>query len=832
MNVQLTLIILAAIANLALGVAVLVRNSRGEVHRYFALFSLAVASWTLSNGLVSTFADADTGYVWARLAFVAAAVIPLAFLLFASVFPVADPPPSRPVLRFLVWTGILASLSSSTPLMVRGTASVAGKLHILYGPLHRPYGLYFVLCFGYSLLLLTRKLLHLKGVKKLQVRYLFFAVFTSAVGATFTNLIIPIVFETSEFSKYGPLFGILMVALIAHAIIRHRLLDMRVVIRQGAVYVCAIAVSASVFFVLAELFHLATGYREATIPVVEALVLAVLVGILFQPLKQRIQDSMNRYVYRETYDYQRTIREASRRLSTLLDLQPLVDYLADLIDRTLRVETVLVYLTDQSERTLTLRLPKKDPDSVARTAPLTLAFGSPLVRFVQSTQQMVVREDASREPMNAKLETAAQQLAELSGDLAFPLFQQQTVIGIVVVGAKRSGDPFFVDDLDLLSTLTGQAAIAMKNAQLYQQVVLANEYVENILRTMESGVITVNADGHVALCNSTAVRLTGLSRERLSTLAIDSLPMPLGSQLRDTLADGRPRPQVETALPSDADRWIPLVCSTSALRDDRGNILGALIVFSDLSKIKELENEKRRAERLASLGFLVSGIAHEIKNPLVAIKTFAELLPERFSDTDFRDDFSKVVKTEIDRIDGLVGRLRGLAAPTPNILAPIDLREPVSDTLSLLRAQLEHTHTAVDRDLGSSQALVAIDPSQAKQLFLNLFLNALEAMTPGGRLTVRILRSHRQGQPWIQVAISDTGQGIPDAIRAKIFEPFFSTKTRGSGLGLAICRSITDAHRGTMRIETVVPGVGTTIVVEFPMATVQAQIEEQSTVLR
>jgi signal transduction histidine kinase len=273
------------------------------------------------------------------------------------------------------------------------------------------------------------------------------------------------------------------------------------------------------------------------------------------------------------------------------------------------------------------------------------------------------------------------------------------------------------------------------------------------------------------------------------------------------------------------------VCSTSALRDDKGHILGALVVFSDLSKIKELENEKRRAERLASFGALVSGIAHEIKNPLVAIKTFAELLPERFSDTDFRADFSKVVRIEIDRIDGLVARLRGLAAPTPDTLAPIDLREPISDTLSLLRAQLEHTQTTVDRDLGSSQTLVAIDPSQAKQLFLNLFLNALEAMTPGGRLAVRILRSHRQGQPWIQVLITDTGPGIPDLIRGKIFEPFFSTKARGSGLGLAICRSITDAHRGTIRAESASRGAGTTIIVEFPAAIAGVRLEERSALL-
>jgi signal transduction histidine kinase len=134
--------------------------------------------------------------------------------------------------------------------------------------------------------------------------------------------------------------------------------------------------------------------------------------------------------------------------------------------------------------------------------------------------------------------------------------------------------------------------------------------------------------------------------------------------------------------------------------------------------------------------------------------------------------------------------------------------------------------------LGSSQALVAIDPTQAKQLFLNLFLNAIEAMMPGGQLSVVVSRMHRQEQSFIRVAVSDTGPGIPDAIRAKVFEPFFTTKARGSGLGLAICRSITDAHRGTIGAETVVPGGGTTILVEFPAANVQARLEEQTALRR
>jgi PAS domain S-box-containing protein len=623
-----------------------------------------------------------------------------------------------------------------------------------------------------------------------------------------------------------------MIAMIAHAIIRHRLMDIQVVIRQSVVYVCALATAAAMFFVLVEVFHRTLGGESDSIPLLEAFVFAVVVAIVFQPLKSWMNESFNRYLYRHTYDYQYILRDASRTLSTTLALKPLMEYLLVIIDNTLHVEFIAIHFMDQHGKGLPCQFYRAAQDPKPAAPPASISAHSAILRYLSAARIPLVSEEAGRHAAGETLLGAAAELTALGGQVAVPILRDQSVAGVVVLGPKRSGDPFFGQDLDLLSTLTAQAGVSLQNAQLYQQVVLANEYVENILRTMDSGVITIDSQGAVALCNSTAEKLTGLSKGRLASLRVEALPPSLGSQLRATIADGHPRLQVETSLPGERDRRTPLICSTSALRNEEGTVIGALIVFSDLSKIKALENEKRRAERLASFGALVSGIAHEIKNPLVAIKTFAELLPERFSDTDFRDGFSKVVGSEIDRIDGLLGRLRSLGEPAPEVVAPTDLREPISDTLSLLRAQLEHNRTTVDRDLGASPALVAIDPSQAKQLFLNLFLNAIEAMAPSGQLGVNISRVYRQGTPWYQVAVTDTGPGIPESIRAKIFEPFFTTKVRGSGLGLAICRSIADAHKGTLRVETPPTGAGTSVIVEFPAASAEARLKQQSAMLR
>jgi signal transduction histidine kinase len=207
------------------------------------------------------------------------------------------------------------------------------------------------------------------------------------------------------------------------------------------------------------------------------------------------------------------------------------------------------------------------------------------------------------------------------------------------------------------------------------------------------------------------------------------------------------------------------------------------------------------------------------------------LLPERFGDVEFREDFSKVVIKEISRIDDLVARLRGLAATGPQQVGAVDLRDPINDTLALLRGQLEQTRTAVVREFEDPAPFVSIEDSQLKQLFLNLFLNAIEAMGTDGTLTVRITRRHAQGLPLIVVDVSDTGPGISDTVAANIFDPFFTTKARGSGLGLTICRGITDAHRGTIRAERNLAGPGTVIVVELPVPSAAAELL-QKTALR
>jgi signal transduction histidine kinase len=820
-----TLGVLALCATLVvLAMFVYLHNRRAAENRRFALAALTIAGWIICISFALVPQSAQTTITLGRLGFAFASAIPFSLLWMFDAFS-SDNGGQKLKLKILLPATCCACFVflSLSPWIVAGATIQSERASFIYGPAHRAFGIYFLLCFLLALFTLWRTIRSASGVRKLQLRYLLLGILLGGAGAITTNLVIPLLWKTSKYSVLGPYFSLLVVSFSAHAIIRYRLMDIRVVIRQGAVYVSALVASVAVFLGFAQLYKQTSGFDTSSMPLPQALVLAMIVAIVFQPIKSWIQRSFNRYVYREKYDFQRALREASRQLSSTLDLESLLQYLGVTIEGTFKAEAVTVYLRDARKRGYVARQRPGSLDWRRIDVTSSIPDDSAIVGFMLKERRPLVHEEAIREPTNTLVEAAAVELQVLGGDAAFPLIDEHSLAGMLIVGPKRSGDPYFAEDIDLLSTLVSQAAVAMKNAHLYREVVLVNEYVDNILSTMASGVIAVNASGQISLSNPAAEFLTGMTLKRRQNVSYDELPVALAGPLRETLVEGKAYSQRETAIATKEAQALPLVYSTASLKDKDGSTHGALIVFSDLSRLKELEQEKQRAERLASFGSLASGVAHEIKNPLVAIRTFAELLPERFGDVDFRDDFSKVVVREIDRIDNLVARLRGIASAPQQQARSVDVRQPMSETLMLLRGQLEQSRTTVRYVVEDDAPLVTIEDSQLKQLFLNIFQNALEAMGHDGELSIRIARTTSSGLSWIVIEVSDTGPGMSDSVRSHVFEPFFTTKPTGSGLGLAICRSIVDAHRGSIRAEDNRIPPGTTIVVELPAADAAAE---------
>jgi two-component system, NtrC family, nitrogen regulation sensor histidine kinase GlnL len=410
-----------------------------------------------------------------------------------------------------------------------------------------------------------------------------------------------------------------------------------------------------------------------------------------------------------------------------------------------------------------------------------------------------------------------EELTSIQGEALVPLVEEEQLVGLFVLGAKRSGDPYFSNDADLLTTLANQAAVAVRNAQTHARVVQVNEEMQKVLETIESGVVAVGPRGRITLFNRAAEHFTGVAAQEVRGRAPDQLPAPLGRLLQSTATDGQARSQIEFTLPDAAGQLIPLVCSTSPLRGPNGATLGAVAVLNDMSRLKELEQEKRRAERLASIEAIASGLIHEIRNPLASIKTYAQLLPSRGANEEFRQMFSRTAGREVDRINDLLSRFQTMSRASQHRMEMVDVSGALRDTLETLHAEMDDRQIRLRLVGEATRRPVLGNASQLQQLFLNLCLNAIQAMEPGGELTVRVADLSEGGGNTLLVEVADSGPGIAEELLATIFEPFVTTKPHGTGLGLAICRSIADAHHACLTVRNNIGRPGCTFTVEFPV---------------
>ena len=223
----------------------------------------------------------------------------------------------------------------------------------------------------------------------------------------------------------------------------------------------------------------------------------------------------------------------------------------------------------------------------------------------------------------------------------------------------------------------------------------------------------------------------------------------------------------------------------------------------------DVQQNLQRLDRLANLGLFSASIAHEIKNGLVAINTFVEVMLEKGENR----EMAEVVRRELKRIDGLVTQMLRFAAPKPATLVPVNVHVLLDHSLRLLEHQMSSRMISLRRDFQAAPETVRGDESQLQQAFMNLLLNAVEAMSSGGEL----LAATQTGAGRVKISIRDTGAGIAPENLAHVFDTFFTTKKNGTGLGLAICRRVVEEHHGTIEVQSKA-GRGSTFIITLPMA--------------
>jgi len=343
-----------------------------------------------------------------------------------------------------------------------------------------------------------------------------------------------------------------------------------------------------------------------------------------------------------------------------------------------------------------------------------------------------------------------------------------------------------------------------------------------LLSSVESAVLVVDTQKRVTAFSGPAERFTGRSAEEVIGQPVAVLPAALKKIVQETFASGKPVADRTIVLFPEAEEKKPVRANTSLCRDASDRPVAVVAILHDFAASRKLEERIRRLERLASIGTFSAGVAHEIKNALVAIKSFVQLQSQGNRSAELNDLF----KREVERIDSLTGQLLKFAGPAKPAFSVVRIHEVIENSLRLVQHKLKTRKIDLVRALDSGTDAVRGDAKQLEQVFINLLLNAIEAMDEMGTLTVAtetVLRTNQLSQfepkgkrQQIQISIRDTGSGIPPELMGSVFVPFVTTKPEGTGLGLAITARIIQEHRGTIKVESEV-NKGTRFNITLPL---------------
>jgi len=347
----------------------------------------------------------------------------------------------------------------------------------------------------------------------------------------------------------------------------------------------------------------------------------------------------------------------------------------------------------------------------------------------------------------------------------------------------------------------------------------AKSLMRNVLQSIPTGVLTLDPRGVVTSLNSAAERLLGLRASAVVGRGLEELQVSsdLVAWIRDARRGERLVHEADLTLAGEGDRRATVRASASELRDEAGRPQGLVILLRDITDMNRLETQLRRADKLAALGTLAAGVAHEVKNPLHALTLNLHLLDKEVGtaapNSAEAREYLTILRSEVDRIHRIVENFLRFSKPSILEVKPLDLHALLERVLSLLAFEAADHSVTIETAFDPSLTMVAGDEGQLSQVFLNLGINALQAMPDGGALVVR----SKLDRGWAEVAVEDSGQGIEADIVPHIFDPYFTTRARGVGLGLAIAHRIVEGHQGTMDVETTA-GKGTTMIVRLPLA--------------
>jgi PAS domain S-box-containing protein len=615
------------------------------------------------------------------------------------------------------------------------------------------------------------------------------------------------------------------------AIVRYRLMDTDLIFKRGVAYTLATGLILGGYFGTVALITL-IAHNSAPQAVREwVLVISMLVAMaIFDPLKRRIQGWVDRAFDRHRYDYRQALVEFGRGLSSETDLKALLASIVEQLPRTLLVSRVAIFLSQDSE----LRLAASHGLPVEMSNPqqrLDLGF----LNFDQANDHSHIFLENAQAALH--LPEAEQRTAALldlnyylpcrvaSGQLEGSSASSRT-IAVIGLGRTMGGDFLSSEDVELLESLASYIGIALQNASLYARLEekigefeRLKEFNENIVESINVGILAIDLDDRLESWNAQMEAMYALSRaEVIGQRLQDVFPAEFTEALDEFRNEQGVHHLYKFRLTTRAGELRTVNIAIAPLLSRDFVSVGRIILVDDITERVTLETQLTQADKLSSIGLLAAGVAHEINTPLAVISSYAQMLSKQLrGDARLGPVLDKITQQSF-RAAEIANGLLNFSRTSTTEFRETDLNQVIRDTLSLLEHQFKTAQIDVDLELAEDLPAIHGNSGKLQQVFLNLLLNAKDAMPGGGTLRVSTLVNGH-----VEALITDSGSGIAPENLKRIYDPFFTTKTtpkpgdrRGTGLGLSVSYGIIQEHAGKIHVESAV-GAGTTFHLEFPL---------------
>jgi signal transduction histidine kinase len=643
--------------------------------------------------------------------------------------------------------------------------------------------------------------------------------------------------------KMSVLSVMLIPLTLAYAIVRYRLMDVDIIFRRGYAYTLAtLCVLAGFYAIVFSLGSLVKQFFQ-DLGNTGLMTVMLITAFLFQPIRNWIQERLDRHFYRDRYDYRRTLVEFARELSSETDLETTLAIVGERLLQTLGIKHLVFFLAREGEGGPVFRLQKAmgpNPRLAAVSLDeLDLSF------LNWSLPEPYLFFERTRHQLDAVSRAWPISVRKTIADLDLTYYLPCTVRGrtIAYIGLSRTTDGEYLSsvDVELMLTLAGYVAIAIENATLYrslqrkvEEYERLKEFSENIVESINVGILAADLEDRVESWNTQIEHLTGITREQaLGKRLAELFPAALSEQFDRvrgetgihhiykfvlkpavaavSLVNGHGNGHGTSARLSEATLNIAI---TPLVSKDQQQI-GRLIIIDDVTDRAELEQRLVQADKLSSIGLLAAGVAHEVNTPLAVISTYAQMLAKQVAEDSQKTVILEKIAKQTFRASEIVNSLLNFSRTSTTSYGGVSVNKVVQETLSLLEHQFTKAGIQIKTDLDPDAPPVHGNGGKLQQVFLNLFLNARDAMGTGGTLEVR---SWAEGLG-VRVEVSDTGHGIAPENLHRIYDPFFTTKgaKKGTGLGLSVTYGIIQEHGGSIEVFNR-RGGGATFRVEFPLA--------------